>query len=67
MDKPFESIVAEIAILREHIARFRRLAEERRAADQPLIADKLTEVASDFEVKAAKLERLLGGDRPATS
>jgi hypothetical protein len=39
----------------------RRFAEERKAADHLMIATKLTEIAADFETKAAELERLLNG------
>jgi hypothetical protein len=67
MDKTAEAIKADIAALREHITKFRRRAEERRAADHMLIADKLIEVAADFEAKAAELERLLASDRTITS
>jgi hypothetical protein len=67
MQKTAEAIRADIASLRANVTTFRRLAEERRAADHILIADKLLEVAADFEVKAAELERLLAGDRTITS
>jgi cytochrome c556 len=66
MEKTAEALRAEIASLQENVTKFRRLAEERRAADQILIADKLIEVAADFEAKAAELQRLLAGDRTIT-
>ena len=61
MEKTIDAIQADIIRLRENVARFRRLAEERKAADHLMIATKLTEVAADFEAKAAELERLLNG------
>jgi cytochrome c556 len=58
-----EQIKADVASLREHVAKFRRLAEQRHAADDAAIARKLLEVAADFEAKAAALERLIGSPR----
>jgi hypothetical protein len=65
MEKTIDAITADIVRLREHVARFRQLAEERRAADHLHIARKLTEVAADLEAEAAQLERSLNGDRAA--
>jgi hypothetical protein len=59
VEKTIEMIRADIASLREHVALYRRLAEERRAADHLLIAAKLTEAAAECEARAAELEKLL--------
>lgn len=59
MEKTIELIRADIATLLEHVALYRRLAEERRAVAHLEIADKLTEAAADCEARAAELERLL--------
>jgi hypothetical protein len=59
VEKTIEMIRADILSLREHVALYRRLAAERRAADHLLIADKLTEAAADCEARAAELEKLL--------
>jgi hypothetical protein len=55
-EPPPEQIDAEIASLREDAAKYRRLAEARRAADQDRIAEKLMELVADLEEKAAELE-----------
>ncbi|HUH84450.1 MAG TPA: hypothetical protein VLX85_07555 [Stellaceae bacterium] len=55
-EAPFEQIDAEIASLREDAAKYRRLAEARRAADQGRIAEKLMELVAELEEKAAELE-----------
>jgi hypothetical protein len=44
--------------LNEKAALLRRLSSEHAAADNPLIAAKLAEVAAEFEARAAVLERL---------
>jgi hypothetical protein len=59
MEKSIEDIEAEIASLKEHAREYRRLAVEHRAADNLLIADKMTEAAEDCEVRAVELEGLL--------
>jgi hypothetical protein len=59
VEKTIEMIKADIATLREHIALYRRLAGERRAADHQRIADKMTEAAAECEASAMELERLL--------
>lgn len=56
MEKTLAEIHADIASLREHAAKFRRLAEERKAVDQTQIANKLMEVVGDLEAKAAQIE-----------
>ncbi len=65
MEKTFSEITADIIRLREHAAKYRKLAEERRALDHGSIADKLTEFVADLEAKAAEMEatirRLPGG------
>ena len=55
-EAPSEQIDAEIASLREDAAKYRRLAEARRAADQDRIAEKLMELVAELEEKAAELE-----------
>ena len=59
MEQTIEAIEAEIATLKEHAIKYRRLAAEHRAADNLVIADKLTEAAADCEARAAELETLL--------
>jgi hypothetical protein len=59
MEKTIDSIEAEIASLREHASKYRRVAADHRAGDNPLVADKMTEAAAECEAKAAELERLL--------
>jgi len=59
MQELAEAIAAKIASLKEHAREYRRLAAEHRAADNLLIADKLTEAAAECEAKAAELERML--------
>lgn len=65
MEKTLSEITADISRLREHAAKYRKLAEERRAMDHGPIADKLTEFVADLEAKAAEIEatlrRLSGG------
>jgi hypothetical protein len=63
VEKTIEMIRADIATLSEHVALYRRLAAERRAADHMLIADKLTEAAVECEARAAELERMLAEQR----
>jgi hypothetical protein len=55
-DTPSEHIDAEIASLREDAAKYRRLAEARRAAGQDRVAEKLLELVAELEEKAAELE-----------
>jgi hypothetical protein len=52
MEKMLAEIKADIAKLHEHAAKYRKLAEERRAADHGPIADKLLEYVADLEAKA---------------
>jgi hypothetical protein len=59
MDQSIEAIEAGIASLKAHAREYRRLAAEHRAADNLLIADKMTEAADDCEVRAVELEGLL--------
>lgn len=55
-ETPSEQIDAEIASLREEVAKYRRLAEARRAADQDRVAEKLMELVVELEEKAAQLD-----------
>jgi hypothetical protein len=59
-----EQIDAEIASLREDGAKYRRLAEARRAAGQDRIAEKLLELVAELEEKAAELEAARPGVVP---
>ena len=59
MERTIEQINADLASLRAHVVKFRRLAEQRQAADELVIAKKLLEVAADLEAKAKVLEELL--------
>ena len=52
-----EGIDDHLRYLREMAAHLRRLARDYAVADHHLIAAKLTEVAAEFEAKAAALER----------
>ncbi len=63
MEKTIEAIEAEIANLKQHAREYRPLAAAHRAADNLLIADKMTEAAEDCEVRAAELEGLLEESR----
>jgi hypothetical protein len=54
--KTIDEIRSDIASLREHADKYRKLAEQRRAVDQQLIADKLMELVAELEAKAKQLE-----------
>lgn len=56
MDKTLAEINADIAALRKHAAKYRQLADARKAADQTRIAAKLMELVVELEAKAAELE-----------
>jgi hypothetical protein len=56
MEKTLAEINADIASLPEHAAKYRRLADERRAVDQRQIAMKLMELVAELEAKAAQME-----------
>ena len=56
MERTLTKIEADIASLRSNALKFRQLAQERRAVDQLQIADKLMELVSEIEAKAAELE-----------
>jgi hypothetical protein len=55
VEKTFADIEADIASLRANASKYRKLAEERMAADQLRVAAKLIEVVADFEFKAKEL------------
>ena len=59
MEKTFADIEADIASLRANASKYRRLAEERMAADQLRVAAKLIEVVADFENQAKELEEFV--------
>src|SRR5262249_39653107 len=63
MERTLTSIEADHASLRANAVKFRQLAQERRAVDQLKIADKLMELVSELEARAAELEAQL---RPAS-
>jgi hypothetical protein len=67
MEKMLAEIKADIAKLHEHAAKYRKLAEERRAADHGPIADKLLEYVADLEAKAAAMEAALQGAAACSS
>ena len=58
MEATLERIQENLAQLRADIAKYRRLAEQRAAVDQLLIAEKLREFVADLESKADEMERL---------
>jgi hypothetical protein len=51
-------IGADIASLRASVAKYRALAEERKAHGHMMIAEKLTEFVTDLEARVAQLETL---------
>lgn len=55
-EAPSEQIDVEIAALRKDAAKYRRLAEAQRAANQDRIAEKLMELVAELEEKATELE-----------
>ena len=59
MEKTLAEINADIASLRQHAAKYRELAEQRKAVDQTKIAAKLMELVTDLEAKAAQIEATL--------
>jgi predicted transcriptional regulator len=56
MEKARADVDADIASLRESVAKYRQLAEERSAHDHMMIAEKLTEFVADLEARVAALE-----------
>ena len=56
MEKTPADIMAEVASLRQAAANYRYLAEQREAAGEHPIAQKLTELVDDLEARAAALE-----------
>jgi hypothetical protein len=58
VEKTLAEIKADIAALRKHAARYRRLAEARKAVDQSQIAAKLMEFVVELEAKAAQMEAM---------
>lgn len=59
MDKTLANIESDLASFRANAIKYRRLAEDRRAADYPEIAAKLMELVDVLDAKAAQLETLL--------
>jgi hypothetical protein len=59
VEKTFADIEADIASLRANASKYRRLAEERMAADQLRVAAKLIAVVADFENQAKELEEFV--------
>jgi hypothetical protein len=59
MERTLTNIEADIASRRANAVKFRQLAQERRAVDQIQIADKLMELVSEIEARAAELEAQL--------
>jgi hypothetical protein len=58
MEKTLADIEADIASLRENLTKYRKLAEEHRAADNVMIAKKLMDLVVDLEARVAELEAL---------
>ena len=58
MEKTDADIDADIALLRENMAKCRKLAEERKAHGQLMIAEQLVEFVADLEVRVAQLEAM---------
>ena len=58
MDKTLADIEANIASLHANVTRYRKLAEEHRAADNVMIAKKLMELTIALEARVAELEAL---------
>jgi hypothetical protein len=56
MEKTLADIEADIFSLRANVTKYRRLAEQHRAAENALIAKKLMELVIALEAKAAELE-----------
>ena len=56
MEKTLAEISADIAALRKHAAKYRQLAEARKAVNQTRIAAKLMELVIELEAKAAELD-----------
>ena len=66
MKKTLADIEADIESLRANAEKYRRLAEERRAADHVQIAEKLMELVTNLEARAAELEALLKSQSDAS-
>lgn len=64
MEKTLAEINADIAALRKHAAKYRQLAEARKAADQTRIAAKLMELVVELESKATQLEAMTRPSQP---
>jgi hypothetical protein len=58
MEKTLADIEADVASLRENLTKYRKLAEEHRAADNVMIAKKLMDLVVDLEARVAELEAL---------
>jgi hypothetical protein len=56
MEKTLIDIEADVARLRADAAKYRQLAEERKAADHVMISQKLLELVADIEKEVARLE-----------
>jgi len=67
MEKTLVDIEADIASLRANVTKYRRLAEEHRAADNVMIAEKLMELVIDLEAQAAELEAIKAKGNAAAS
>lgn len=58
MEKTLADIESNIAALRANVAKYRKLAEEHRAAANVMIAKKLMELVVELEARASELEEL---------
>jgi hypothetical protein len=58
MEKTLADIDADIASLRSNMAKYSKVAEERKARGHLLIAEKQMEFVADLEARVARLEAL---------
>jgi hypothetical protein len=58
MEKTLADIDVDIAFLRSNVAKYRKVAEERKARGHLLIAEKQMEFVADLEARVARLEAL---------
>jgi hypothetical protein len=60
MEGTFADIEADIASLRANAVKYRKLAEDRRAAGHVMVAEKLMELVADLEAKLGTFARSRG-------
>ena len=59
MKKTLEEVKADIVSLREHVAKYRSLSEQRRDAGDVRISEKLLEFVHELESKVREMEAML--------